>query len=53
MILQLDNEPLTEELNLLLDCIDVVCPIFLSDAIELAAVVIDGVVPLLQVKELS
>jgi hypothetical protein len=51
MILQLDSEPLVEELGFLLIHVDVMCPI-LGEAIQLATVVIHGVVPLFQVEEL-
>jgi hypothetical protein len=51
MILQLDGEPLVEELGFLLDRVDVVCPI-LGEAVELVVVVLHGVVPLLQVEKL-
>jgi hypothetical protein len=40
-----------EELSLLIVHINVVCPI-LCEVVKLAAVLIDGVVPLLQVEEL-
>jgi hypothetical protein len=46
----LDREPLAEELSLLILCI-MVCPV-LGEFVELVAVVIDEVVPLLQVEEL-
>jgi hypothetical protein len=51
MILQLDSETLEEELDFLLACVDVMCPV-LSEAIQLVAVVIHGVVPLFQVEEI-
>jgi hypothetical protein len=48
MILQLDLEPLVEELGLLLLRVNVVCPV-LCEVVELAVVLIDGVVPLLHI----
>jgi hypothetical protein len=51
MILQLDSEPLAEELRFLLIRVDVMSPV-LGEADELAAVVVHRVVPLLQVEEL-
>jgi hypothetical protein len=45
-ILQLWGEPLVEELNLLIINVNVVCPV-LRELVELLAVLIDGVVPLL------
>jgi hypothetical protein len=51
LILQLDVEPFAEELNLLLIRVNVVCPI-LHEFVELVAVVVDSVVPLLQIEEL-
>jgi hypothetical protein len=45
-ILQLWGEPLVEELNLLIINVNVVCPV-LREVVELLAVLIDGVVPLL------
>jgi hypothetical protein len=48
MILQLDGEPLGEELSFLLIHVDVVFPI-LCEVAELAHVLIDSMVPLLQV----
>jgi hypothetical protein len=47
----LDREPLAEELSLLILCINVVCPV-LGEVVELVEVVVDEVVPLLQVEEL-
>jgi hypothetical protein len=51
MILQLDSEPLAEELRFLLIRVDVMSPV-LGEANELAAIVVLRVVPLLQVEEL-
>jgi hypothetical protein len=50
MILQLDSEPLAEELGFLLVHVDMMSPV-LGEAIELVIVVVHGVVPLLQVEE--
>jgi hypothetical protein len=51
MILLLDGKPIAEEVDFLLICVDMVSPI-LSEGVELVHVVIHGVVPLFQVKEL-
>jgi hypothetical protein len=49
MILQLDREPIAEEVGFLLICVDMVGPV-LGEGVELAYVVVHGVVPLLQVR---
>jgi hypothetical protein len=51
MILQLYDEPLVVELSLLRVCVNVVCSV-MCEVVELLAVLIDGVVPLLLVEEL-
>jgi hypothetical protein len=51
MILDLDGEPLVEELDFLLIHVAVVS-LVLGEVVELTVVVVHGVVPLLQVEEL-
>jgi hypothetical protein len=41
-----DGESLTEELNLLVIRVDLVCPV-LSEVVKLAAILVDGMVPML------
>jgi hypothetical protein len=50
-MLQLYGDPLMEELNLCLISINMV-PSVLREVVELLGVLVDGVVPLSQVKEL-
>jgi hypothetical protein len=47
-----DGESLTEELNLLVIRVDLVCPV-LSEVVKLAAILVDGMVPMLQAEELN
>jgi hypothetical protein len=51
MVLQLDREPIAEEVGFLLICVDMVGPI-LGESLELVKAVMHGVVPLLQVQQL-
>jgi hypothetical protein len=51
MVLQLDGKPTMKEVGFLLILVDIVGPI-LGEGVEQAYIVIHGMVPLLQVKEL-
>jgi hypothetical protein len=51
MVLPLDGKPIAEEVSFLLIRVDMVGAI-LGKGVELMSIVIHGVVPLLQVKEL-
>jgi hypothetical protein len=51
VILQLNSKPLTKELGFLRICIDMMTPV-LCQVVELLGVLIDRVVPLVQIKKL-